>query len=275
MIFALSACQSSSERGSRPPVRIALVSDTHTADTPRAAQFAEHLTEVIHQVNSANVDVVLISGDLTEGGQVSQMLSFKKQIKGFKSPVLYVAGNHDVGAKIFEKGPAAVTTERIIHFEKQLGPSFFVRKQAGLRIIGVTGSLFGSGLPREKEMWNFLERELDHPADLPTIVFCHYPPFIKTVNEPGGIYWNIEPEPRKRLLSLLKRGGVETMLTGHLHRPLVNRDTGILYVRGLPVSFGLPGNKQAPGWTLVTIPQQGEATFEFKELALPAQPSSK
>jgi 3',5'-cyclic AMP phosphodiesterase CpdA len=249
--------------------RIALVSDTHTSpNTKKGITYAEHLQQVIAQVNSANVDLVLIAGDLTDGGTVEQMGPFKKQIKGFKPPVLFVAGNHDVGAKVFAKGPAPVTMEKVVQFEKNLGPSFFATTRRGLRIIGVTGSLFGSGLPREKEMWTFLERELDHPKKIPTILFCHYPPFLKKADEPGGVYWNIEPEPRQRLLALIKRGGVRTMLTGHLHRPLVNRYEGILFVSTIPVSFGLPGGKQAPGWTLVTIPTEGEAQFQFKELSV-------
>ena len=56
-------------------------------------------------------------------------------------------------------------------------------------------------------------------------------------------YWNIEPEPRQRLLKLLGERGVATVLSGHLHRPLTNRSDGILFVTTGPVSFGLPRGK--------------------------------
>ncbi len=276
LALVLLGCRTPQRNNHDNGIRVALVSDTHTApESKRGQLFAAHLKEVIAQVNAAKMDVVIIAGDLTEGGKGEQIRAFRKEINDFRPPVLFVAGNHDVGAKVFEKGPAAVTPQRIEAFEKQLGPAFFSKTYGGLRIIGVTGSLFGSGLPREEEMWTFLEHELANPSSVPTILFCHYPPFIKTYDEPGGIYWNIEPTPRKRLLALLKSGGVKAMLTGHLHRPAVNRHEEILYLSGIPVSFGLPGGKQSPGWTSVTIFPNKEPRFEFKELPIDADSSSK
>jgi predicted phosphodiesterase len=97
----------------------------------------------------------------------------------------------------------------------------------------------------------------------------HYPLFLKDLNEPGGDYWDVEPAPRTRLYQLLKQGGVKIVLTGHLHRPLVNRRDGILFVTTPPISFGLPRGKQPEGWTLVTILKNGEATSEIKTLDTP------
>jgi hypothetical protein len=135
-----------------------------------------------------------------------------------------------------------------------------------VRVIGVNSPIFGSGFDREKAMWNFLEKELASPGPLPTVVFMHYPPFVKQAEEGGGDYWNIEPEPRARLLALLRRGGVGTVLSGHLHRDLTNRLEGILFVTTRPVSFGLPAGKQPEGWTLVTLPAQGEAQVESQSI---------
>ena len=75
----------------------------------------------------------------------------------------------------------------------------------------------------------------------------------------------------RRLLELLKKGGVSTYLSGHLHRPLTNRMDGMLLVTTGPVSFGLPRGKQPEGWTLVIVPAQGEARTEFRTIeSLPA-----
>ena len=115
-------------------------------------------------------------------------------------------------------------------------------------------------------MWKLLEKELAKPSPQLTVVFSHYPAFVKTPGEGGGDYWNIEPEPRRRLLALLQQGSVKAMLTGHLHRELINRHEGILHVTTPPVSFGLPAGKQAEGWTLVTLPAQGEAQAEFRHI---------
>ena len=244
--------------------RIALVSDTHTTrgtndDQPK---HRARLDRVMAAANAAKVDLVLIAGDLTENGSPEEMSDFQNQIKGFKAPVLFVPGNHDVGNKLIPGKGGTVSAERVAAFEKALGPSFQAQTRAGLRVIGINSPIFGSGFEREKAMWEFLEKELARPAPLPTVVFLHYPPFVKQADEGGGEYWNIEPEPRARLLSLLQRGGVKTVLTGHLHRDLTNRHEGILFVTTRPVSFGLPKGKQAEGWTLVTLPAQGEAQVE-------------
>src|SRR5262249_44408829 len=150
--------------------------------------------------------------------------------------------------------------------EKSLSPSFFARKRQGLRIIGINSPILGSGLPRENEMWMFLGKELTKPSRKPVVVFSHYPLFVKNADEAGGGYWNMEPEPRRRLLDLLRQGGVKVVLSGHLHRDWISHHDGIQFVGTRPVSFGLPKGKQPEGWTLVTLFQDGEAQVEHKAI---------
>ena len=251
-------------------VRVALLSDPHVTfkTNGASATYGPHFEQTIAAVNAANVDVVLIAGDLGNEGKVEEWQAFKAYVKKIKAPVFYVPGNHDVGHK-FNSGKknGTITPERVQNYETNMGPSFFAESKAGLRIIGLNSSLMGSGFSREKEQWDFLEQQLAKTNPVPTVVFMHYPLFLKTVDEAGGIYFNTEPEPRKRLLSLLHQGGVKTVLTGHLHQNLVKRDNGILLISTEPISFGIPAGKQPEGWTLVTIPTEGEATFEVKNLA--------
>jgi len=246
--------------------RIALVSDTHTTrgaaeDQPR---YRGRLDKVIAAVNETHVDLILIAGDLTQDGKPEELADFKDQIRGFRAPVWFVPGNHDIGNKVVRGKESETTLSpfRVSRFEMRCGPSIFARELAGIRIIGLNSPILGSGFAREKAMWRFLEKELAHPAAMPTLVFMHYPPFTKTPDEPGD-YWNIEPEPRHRLLDLLHRGGVQTVLTGHLHRTLTNRSNGIFFITTGPVSFGLPRGKQPQGWTLVTVQPGGKVDAAF------------
>lgn len=248
--------------------RVALLSDTHTtrATTGDQAAYKGHLDRAIEAVNATKVDVVLIAGDLTKSGKAEEMDDFQSQIKRFEAPVWFVPGNHDVGNKLNSGKEDRITSERVQNYEKKLGASFFARKRSGVRVIGVNSPLLGSGLPREAEMWKLLEKELSLPGRTPVIVFSHYPLFVGAADEPGGAYWNIEPEPRRRLLALLRRAGVKTVLSGHLHRLLVNRNDGILFLTTPPISFGLPKGKQPEGWTLITVPKTGEVQFEFQTI---------
>ena len=74
------------------------------------------------------------------------------------------------------------------------------------------------------------------------------------------------PGSDKLAISYARGNRVKVVLTGHLHRELIHRRDGILFVTTPPVSFGLPKGKQAEGWTLVTVPASGEAQAEFKHI---------
>jgi len=261
------------QRAATPPsslARIALVSDTHTTRGTNDEQplYRGRLDKVIAAVNTARVDLVLIAGDLTQDGKPEEIADFQDQIHGFHAPVWFVPGNHDIGNKLVrgKESDTTLSELRLARFEMRCGPSFFARESAGLRVIGLNSPIFGSGFAREKAMWRFLEHELRQPGAMPTVVLTHYPLFTKTPDEPSD-YWNIEPEPRQRLLELLRRGGVKTVLTGHLHRSLVTHSDGIVFLTTGPVSFGLPHGKQKQGWTLVTISAEGEGQGEFQPLS--------
>lgn len=249
--------------------RIALVSDTHTTRSTEGdkALYKGRLDKVVAAVNAAHPDVVLIAGDLTDDGHAEQFADFKAQIKGFQAQVLLVPGNHDIGPKIMPGTLGGITAQRLTAYEAVFGASYYLSIQPHLRILGINASLFGSGLPQEAQQWAFLDKELGQPAATSTVLFMHYPPFLKTADEPGGTYWNIEPAPRRRLLALVKSGKMRAVLTGHLHRPLLNQREGVSYITTPPVSFGLPKGKHPQGWTLVTITAQGAVRSENQYIA--------
>ena len=259
----------------KQPLRIALLADTHTnrkSADPDQRRYKGRLDQAIAQVNEANVDVVLIAGDLTQGGGRGEAEDFAAQIKGVTPPVRYVPGNHDVGDKHLEAKPGVgVTSARAAQFEKRLGPCWWTAKfgaAENVRVIGINASLLGSGLPEEAAQWTFLEQELARARAPRTLLLMHYPPFLKTPEEAGGDYWNVEPEPRGRLLALLERpeACVIGVLTGHLHRSNDVRLGTIRIVTTPPISFGLPPEKQPEGWTLVTVPARGAIRTEFHPL---------
>lgn len=248
--------------------RIGFLSDTHlnlrTNEPGRS--FVLRLDKAIQAVNEAKVDLVLIAGDCTDGGLKDQMALFKEKAKQFQAPVLFVPGNHDVGMAARGDIKASITRKRVEQFEKGLGPNWWVREEAGIRVIGVDSCLIDSGFPEEAAQWKFLEEQLAKPVPGRTFLLEHYPLFIKSVDEPLQGYWNVPPEPRQRLLKLIKQGGVDTVLTGHLHYPITNRVDGILFLGNGPTSFGLPPKKQPEGWMLLQVPPQGEVQFEFRRL---------
>jgi predicted phosphodiesterase len=242
-------------------VRVALLADVHIdltgqGDSPR---FLSHLQSTIRQVNAAHVDLVLIAGDLSNYGKKLEWDDFKNRIRDFKAPVLYVPGNHDIANKLNTgKNAGVVTSEVYAKYANEMGPGFFVKEIAGLRVIGIAGSLFGSGLPEENQQWTMLDQALAEHSPLPTVVFSHYPLFAKSLDEPGGVYWNIEPEPRHRLFALMKASGVAAFLAGHRHHPFFADAEGLPCIDAPSVAWGIPTGTQPEGWTLVALPKNGK-----------------
>jgi 3',5'-cyclic AMP phosphodiesterase CpdA len=248
--------------------RIAFVSDTHVnlRTNEPGLSYNRRVDQAVMEINAAKVDLVLIAGDLTDGGTREQMALFKRKVKALKAPVLFVAGNHDVGMVGIGDVKTSITPEKVKRFSTELGPNWFARDEAGVRIIGINSCLFGSGFKEEEDQWKFLEEELAKPHAKPTFLLEHYPLFIKTADEPRKSTKNVQPELRKRLLALVEQGGVRTVLTGHLHYPITNRLDGILFLGNTTTAFGLPRGKQPEGWMLLTVPREGEVRFEFREL---------
>lgn len=253
------------------PIRVALMSDTHWAAQTKTNQAAYrlHLDQAIQQINAAKVALVLVAGDLTENGATQDLKDVKQQFQKLQAPFLCVPGNHDIGGKVMPNGKEAksnVTSKRIKQYEAVFGPSFYVKETAGVRVVGVNASLLGSGLPEEAAQWQLLEKELAKPAGLPTLLLQHYPVFLVKIDEPGGVYWNLEPEPRTRLLKLIKQAGIKTVLTGHTHLTVTHQVEGINFLTTPPISFGLPRGKQPEGWILLELSPQGDAKYQVQDL---------
>jgi len=267
----LTACRTPPRAVAPPPaypVRVALVSDTHTTRGTNAVQrlHAPRLEQVIQDVNLLGVDLVLMPGDLTENGEADEYRDFKRQIQGFKAPVWMVPGNHDVGNKNIAGSKKSVSSAGVRAFERALGPSTWVREHAGLRVVGANGPLFGSGLQEEARMWSVLDKALAATNKLPTLLMVHYPPFMKSASEPGGVYWNLEPSPRARLLALMEQAGVRTLVSGHLHRNLTNQFKNITLITTTTIAAADPQKKQKPGWMLLRVAADGVAEIEPRYL---------
>src|SRR5205823_7208602 len=101
-----------------------------------------------------------------EDGQPEQISDFKSQIRGFNAPVWFVPGNHDLGNKRVrgKENETKLDAFRVARFEMRVGPSFFSRTHAGIRVIGLNSPIFGSGFSRERAMWRFLEKVLARPC---------------------------------------------------------------------------------------------------------------
>lgn len=266
VVGTLGVCGAAQPAAPAKAVRIALVSDTHMGKpgVETTPLYRARFEKAIAAVNEAKVDLVVVAGDITEDGTEGEFKMFTELAKGFKAPMCVVPGNHDIGNKVFPGKSNGPDAERLALFEKLVGPSSFVKTIAGVRVIGVASPLFGSGQPAEASLWKMLEKELAAPKPGLALLLTHYPPYTDKADEPAVPYWNINNEPRARLIGLLERGGIRNILGGHLHKPLELRDAKFNICVTPPVAFGLPKGKQPQAWTLVTIGADGGLTREVR-----------
>lgn len=267
-VLLLAFCARADSGADGLAARIAFLSDAHVnlRTNGPGADYNRRFDRAIAEVNAARVDLVLIAGDLTDNGTREQMELFKRKVKQLEAPVLFVAGNHDVGVVGNGSVKTSITPERVRLYGKTLGPNWFAREKAGIRVVGINSCLFGSGFKDEADQWNFLEKELARPHAKPTFLLEHYPLFVLSADEPRVSTWNVQPEQRQKLLALVERGGVRVVLSGHLHYPITNRLDGILFLGNATTAFGLPRGKQPEGWMLLSVPRTGEPQFQFREL---------
>lgn len=245
--------------------RIALFSDTHISgeDSDQQALFRRRLAGVVQAINEEKVDFALCGGDLMENAHAQEARAALELLRPFQVPVRFVPGNHDVGNKPLPNDSHETKDEWLDGWEANVGPCFFMEQLARVRVIGLTGSLFGSRLSRSDDQWNFLEGEAARPTTLPTLLLVHYPLFLERVDEPGD-YWNISSPDRERLLGLCSKAGVKVVLSGHTHRPIVHQLGDIHFVVSPPVSFNLTGAPRQLGWTLVSVYADGKVAREFR-----------
>lgn len=244
-------------------VKIALVSDVHINRGTNQALYQSNFEKAIQQVNNARVDAVVLTGDLTEDGTKDEYADFKRLVKRFNAPSFMLPGNHDIGNKKIGGKKNEISFKRLIDYHLIIGRSWFSTEIGGVRLIGVNSMLFGSGFKKELQMWKFLESELGKKSTKPLLVFMHYPPFRDKPEEKGGEYWNLEPAQRFRLFGLFQQADVNGVFSGHLHYSLTNKYNGVLYYTTHPTSFGLPKGKQKPGWTLITVSNDGIKLKQF------------
>lgn len=217
-------------RGARR-LRIALLADTHLEpETGGVAPRSNRRTRAaVGWMRALAPDLVVHLGDVVHPlpGRAEQDAAFAavQAILAPLAPRLLVApGNHDLGDKPNTAMPApAARGEWCSHWARRF-PLWQAHRAAGFRILLACASLLGSGEADEEAQWTWLEQELAAAAAARerSLLVTHYPPFILDPEEPGH-YDNLDPGPRARLLSLVRRHGTEAILSGHAHAFFLNR----------------------------------------------------
>ncbi|MBB6611171.1 metallophosphoesterase [Pontibacter sp. Tf4] len=206
----------------RKKTRIAAVGDIHVRETDKG-KWTDFFKDV-----SADADVLLICGDLTDHGRASEAEVLSQELRACSIPVVAVLGNHDydqnehneIRKTLAEAGVTMLDGDMIV--------------LEGVGFAGVKG--FGGGFNRamlamfgEPMMKQFVQEAVDeslkldgalsrleteHP-DIPKIAVLHYAPISATIEgEPEAIYPFLGSS---RLAEPLERRQVLAAFHGHAH----------------------------------------------------------
>ena len=91
----------------------------------------------------------------------------------------------------------------------------------------------------------------------------HHPLFLDTPDEDEQ-YFNIPPERRRRVLTLLEECGAVAVLTGHTHKLVKNTHKGIQFLSGETTSKNF--DKRPLGFRVWTVTSGQAASHRFVAL---------
>ncbi|MDE1994173.1 MAG: phosphodiesterase [Rhizobiaceae bacterium] len=156
-------------------------------------------------------DMMIITGDLADSGQVGEYRRLKSMIEALSFPVHMVLGNHDIRANFLEVFP-----ER-----KAEGIDFvqFCVEHDDIRIIGLDTLIEGEGkggLCRTR--LSYLRDRLAERPDVATIIMFHHQPFLFN----AGVYDAVGLKEGVEEFGEIVASNTQIVriFCGHLHRSL-------------------------------------------------------
>jgi len=169
--------------------------------------------KAVEKINNLKPDFVVITGDFVHNSVSPEQIAEFKRITALIDPgipVYLTPGNHDIGQ--------TPDQESLRKYRSNFGSDRFSFSHKGSSFIGFNSSIIKAGLTEpEQEQYNWLENELKQSRNAQHIIlFCHYPLFIKTPDEPES-YSNLAPASRKKYLTLFENYGVDAVFSGHYH----------------------------------------------------------
>ncbi len=208
--------------------RFAHVTDTHVGGSTGA----EDLIRTVEDINQlADIDFVILSGDVTEFGSEKELLEAQSILSKLNKPCYITPGNHD--SKWSESGNN--------DFVRILGAEGYSFEKNGFLFIGTASGpnmRMAPGLvPREQMV--FLESTLKNMKDpkQPIIFINHYP-----LDESLSNWYEVT--------DLLKTRNIQVSILGHGHANKLFRFEGIPGVMG---RSNLRARNEIGGYNLVTV----------------------
>lgn len=232
-------------------------------------------------VDAVRPDLVVVGGDIVvdDPDDVADRREARNIIGRLPVPVVVIPGNHDVGDHPVRDGLPAdwhgkpVSASRVADWEAEWGPSYWLRDLCGWRVVGINSQLFGSGLDREDQQWDWLEhRALPEDLQRPTLVVAHESLHLRPEHAGGtsgdDSWMSMPRDSSERLADLFRRRPVRLVSSGHTHRHLEWAIGGIDQVTAPSLVGAIPSRPDMttargdaePGWLCYRLSPTGRVT---------------
>lgn len=195
---------------------VAQITDTHIKASGlayRRVDTSAALAACVRQVAALRprVDVVLVTGDLTDFGRPEEYRALRALLAPLQMPCLLIPGNHD--------DRTALRREFSDHgYLPDSGFLHYTVDDYPIRLIGLDTVVDGAphGELCERRLRWLQERLQEAPRE-PTLLFMHHPPFVTGI----GHMDRQNCRNGEHFGALLERNGqVKALLCGHVHRPV-------------------------------------------------------
>ena len=216
-------------------MRIIQISDTHLS--PGKAHFTDNWAPLASWIAEQRPDLVIHTGDVTvDGADVEADLRYAAELmRGLGVRFRAVPGNHDVGDAGNDRQP--VSEERLRRWRSHFGHDRWDEDVEDWRLVGFDAMLLGSGEREEALQADWLDAVMNDAVRRRTAWFLHRPLFLNSTDEGDTGYWSVKPQPRARLLQLLRRRSVGLVASGHLHKAHDFLNAGTRYIWAPATAF--------------------------------------
>lgn len=198
-------------------MKLIQLSDTHLRGDGklafRVADTKKALDECVnHLINlEQKPDVIVVTGDLADGGDWGAYQIFHAAFKTLGIPVYVLPGNHDKRDRILDIMPEFCPADKAI--EPYL---CYTVEGYPIRIVMLDTMRPGKHMgffDEPAQVW--LDKTLSENMEKPTIVFTHHVPFKTAMEEMDEPFENAD-----KLADILKKYKNVRLSCGHMHRPI-------------------------------------------------------
>ncbi len=220
---------------------IAQISDTHIAEEGRKtfgiAPMAENLAACVAHINAQPlpVDVVLVSGDITNDGTEGEARRAAGILAGLDCPCYVIPGNHDDRGALWSVFGGGACPSRQGDFHSFSVADFPVHL---LFVDSTRVGAAGGEICEARAAW--LERALAESGDKPVVIVLHHPPLkcgVPESDQDGFL-------GAERFGEIVARhANIERVLCGHIHLHTHSRWAGTTVTTapstGMPLALDL------------------------------------